>query len=91
VALNLSVSNLADGNGNGGCVDLRLAISYGSDNCSLDDLGTDGNLSATVASIPFGISTTARHDEDLYCFTLRGQIPVVQVVEATGKTLIENS
>lgn len=98
MALNLSVSNLADGDGNSSSVDLRLAIGYGCDNGGLDDLCADSDLSpaASAASIAFVISasssaaTTARQYKDLDLVTLRCPAAVVQVEEATGEALIED-
>jgi hypothetical protein len=107
VALDLSVTDLADGDGNSGSVDLRLAIRNGCDNGGLDNLGANSGLSstATAASIAVVVATaaaastgatarataTARDYSDLDGLAMRCPLAVVQVVEVSRLALIPGS
>jgi hypothetical protein len=103
MTLDLPVVNLADRDGDGSSVDLRLAIGNDCDNGSLDDLGANSDFSsaasATAAAIVItaastaattstrAATTTAGHYQDLDRLTLRSPVAVVQVEEVSGLAL----
>lgn len=87
MSLDLSISDLADGNGNGSCVYLWLTICDGRHNGSLDRLGADSGLFMAVISTPS--VSVARQYAKLDWFALRRPVTVVQIIKVPGATLVE--
>lgn len=84
--LDLTIANLANGNGNAGSNDLGLTITQGSDNGGLDNSGSD-NLA--VRNLRHSVLAAARHSNDRNRLALLGPVLVVQVVECTREAAVE--
>lgn len=88
MSLDLSVSNLADGNSNGSRVYLWLTVCDSRHKGSLDHPGADSGLFMTVTSTWHSVYV-ARQYAKLDWFALRRPFTVVQIVKVPGATLVE--
>jgi hypothetical protein len=90
VALDLAVANLADGDGNSGRKDLRLAVRKRLHNGGGDDLGSDNLSIARLIRTTRG-SIATRHGDDLNGLALGSPVAVVKVVKVTRLALVPGS
>ena len=92
MSLDLAITNLAHGDGDGGGNNLGLAVREDGDNGGSDHAGSDGVLAVAAGSAALGglLSGTARHGDNLDGVALRSPVTVVEVVEAARQALVED-
>ena len=86
MSLDLTIANLANGNGHASGDNLGLAVAQSGDNGSLDNSGSD-NLA--VGNLRDSVLTATWHSDDRNRLALLGPVLVVQVVEGARKAAVE--
>ncbi len=87
VSLNLSIANLAHGDGDSGGLDLGLAVGESGDDGGHSHAGGDGGLHGAATVV---LLAAAGHGDNLDGLALLGPRAVVQVVEVTRAALVED-
>lgn len=87
VSLDLAIANLAHGDGDGGGLDLGLAVRQSGDDGGDAHAGGDRGLHGAAA---VGLLAGAGHGDNLNGLALSGPAAVVEVVEVTGAALVED-
>lgn len=90
--LDLTITNLAHGDGNDRGVNLRLTVGDDSDDRGLNHAGTNGLTAVTtIATIASSVASSARRSDNLNGGALSSPVAVIQIVEVTREASVENS